>query len=135
MLFILTVGICSNIAIAEDQSDKEASIKWKKSEQKLEQKGSESRYRVEHQVKRVLIYGRSTCETCDNVKDMLKKHNIEFQYIDLTWNRKGNMILSRKAGKEDVSYVFIGNQYIGNHEDLMSLLNNGQLFRMLEGRE
>ena len=70
-------------------------------------------------MKRVLIYSKSNCEICDQVKNELKKHNIEFQHVDLTWNRKQNMILSRKAGKEDVSYVFLGNEYIGNHEDLM----------------
>lgn len=83
------------------------------------------------QVHRVLIYKDSKNEKCDEVHDHLKKHNIEYNDIDLSWNRKQRMILERKAGKKDISYVFIGNKYIGNHKELMHILKQGKLHNMI----
>lgn len=87
-----------------------------------------------NQVKRLLIYTHSSCVKCDEAKAALSKNNVEYQDVDLTWNRKQKSILSSKAGKDDVSYVFIGNKYIGNHEDLISMLKRGKLLEMLEGK-
>ena len=128
ILFISVVAICSGAAIAEEEATKDTSSELTKLEQKVKQ----GEQWLAHQVKRVLIYSHSNCDTCDHLKNELKKHNIEFQHVDLTWNHKQGMILSRKAGKEDVSYVFIGNEYVGNHKDLMNLLNQGKLREMLE---
>jgi glutaredoxin len=83
-------------------------------------------------IHRVLIYRDSKCKGCDEVHEELKKHNIESHDIDLAWNRKQRLILERKAGKSDVSYVFIGNKYIGNHNDLMTIIKHGRLFRVLQ---
>jgi glutaredoxin len=130
IFMLLTIAICSNIATASDRSSDDDTA--------LEALGSKIEQGKEwlvHQVKRVLIYSHANCEECDIIKAKLKKHNIEYQDVDLTWNRKQNGILSRKAKKEDVSYVFIGNEYIGNHKDLEKLTESGKLLHMLEGAE
>ena len=100
-----------------------------------EAKEDEGDRKATHQIKRVLIYRNSDCKDCDEAKNALKKHNVEYQDIDLSWNHKQSMILRRKAGKEDVSYVFVGNEYIGNHNDLMALMRSGHLVRKLQNEE
>ena len=131
-LLILVIGCCSTISMADNKSS-EAMQKKPKLEQELDEKGQVVEERHVHQVKRVLIYRHSSCTNCDDIKKELTKHKIEYQDVDLTWNRKQKAILKTKAGKDDASYVFIGNEYVGNHEDLKGLMNEGRLFRMLEG--
>jgi len=133
VLFILTIEFCANIAIAEVKFSEDIKEEEKKSEQALEKKDSQTAY--SHQGKRVLIYKHSDCDKCEEVKNELKKHNIEYHDIDLTWNRKQQIILQRKAGKKDSSYVFIGNEYIGNQDELINLMKHGKLLRMLQSGE
>lgn len=81
---------------------------------------------------KVIVYRDSpNCKNCDTVFDELQKNKIEYQDIDLSWNAKQHMILKRKAGKTDVSYVFINNKYIGNHEDLLFIIKQEKLNKLL----
>ena len=133
IFLLLTIEFGAYTAIADGKSSGDIKEENQESEQNLEK--ADQKIEQVHQVKRVLIYKQSNCPNCDNVKDELKKHNIEYQDIDLTWNHKQKIILQRKAGKDHSSYVFIGNEYIGNHEELMHLMKHGKLFRMLQGNE
>lgn len=121
---LLTIIFCSFFSMASDKPPDKSN--------QLEQKLSDKHPSPSAQVHRVLIYKDSDCKGCDEVHDQLKKHNIEYHDIDLAWNRKQRMILERKAGKKDISYVFIGNKYIGNHDDLMLILKQGKLHGMLQ---
>lgn len=133
IFFLLTIEFGAYIAIAEEKSSGDINEESQESAQNLEK--ADQKIEHVHQVKRVLIYKQSNCPNCDNVNSELKKHNIEYQDIDLTWNHKQKIILQRKAGKDDSSYVFIGNEYIGNQDELMNLMKQGKLFRMLQGSE
>lgn len=104
----------------------------KEEKPKESQKSKNDKTDITHHLKKILIY---TNANCDEVKNELKSHNIEFQDIDLTWNRKQKIILERKAGKNDTSYIFINNKYIGNDKDLMQLMKHGKLLRILQDEE
>lgn len=85
-----------------------------------------------NQNKRVLIYRTAGCVDCDGVENELDKRNIHYQDVDLSWNRKQKMILNRSTGKEDVSYVFIGNDYVGNHNDLKKMIAKDNLRKIFD---
>jgi len=133
ILFLLSVE--ERVANASERFGAEMKKEHTTADVILEKKDSHSHHATSHQAKRVLIYKHSECDECEDVKRDLKHHNIECQDIDLTWNRKQKMILQRKAGKDDSSYVFIGNEYIGNHDALKHLMHSGKLLRMLQGDE
>jgi len=104
----------------------------KEYQQKDDQSSMEDNTKITHPVRKILIYTNSNC---DEVKNELKNNDIDFQDIDLTWNRKQKIILERKAGKDDTAYVFIDNEYIGNDKDLMKFMKQGKLLRVLQDEE
>lgn len=133
--FLLTIVMFICITIAESEAFLMTSLEEATDDKKSKDyKNTEDHpdKKMTHQIKRVLIYRNSDCINCDEIKDALKKRDIEYQDIDLTWNRKQKMILRSKAGKDDVSYIFVGNEYIGNHEDLSALMKKGRLIKMLQ---
>lgn len=84
---------------------------------------------------KIIIYREHNCAKCDEIQKELDYNKIEHQEIDLQWNRKQKLILSRKTHKTEDSYIFIDNKYIGNHDELSSLMKNGRLFRAIQNAQ
>ena len=80
---------------------------------------------------KVEIYGTTNCNKCVNVREFLKKKNIEtIDYmIDLMPLEKDEMI--RRCGLKYYPQIFINNKHIGGEEELMMLDFEGKLQALL----
>lgn len=77
---------------------------------------------AEHNVK---VYSTKTCPYCDQEKDWLKEHKIEFENIDVTENQELANEMVQKSGQMGVPVTDIdGEIVIGfDKEKLKKLLN------------
>ncbi|MBI4447990.1 glutathione S-transferase N-terminal domain-containing protein [Candidatus Woesearchaeota archaeon] len=61
---------------------------------------------------KVVVYSTPTCTYCVMAKDFLKEHNIKFENIDVSENRKAAEEMVEKSGQMGVPVIEIGKQII-----------------------
>ena len=74
----------------------------------------------------VVIYTSSLCVFCYKAKTLLKKYNIDFNEIDIDYNKREEMVL-KANGKTSVPQIFIGSKNIGGYDDLYELEKENKL--------
>lgn len=74
---------------------------------------------------KILIYTTFTCPYCITLKEFLKEHNIEFEEIDVSENKKTQEEIIKKSGQYGVPVVDInGKIVVGfDKEKILKLLN------------
>ena len=83
------------------------------------------------QNKVVIIYTRDKCYFCDKAKKLLNNLSIKYEEVNLTNTKKREEILSA-LGKETLPQVFVGEEYLGDSETLLSFYKNGKLSEMIQ---
>ena len=71
------------------------------------------------QNKVVIIYTRDKCYFCDKAKKLLNNLSIKYEEVNLTNTKKREEILSA-LGKETFPQVFVGEEYLGDSDMLLS---------------
>ncbi len=61
---------------------------------------------------KVKIYSTPTCPFCKKAKEFLKKHNVEYEDINVAENEKARDEMIEKSGQMSVPVIEIGNEII-----------------------
>ena len=74
---------------------------------------------------KVKVYSTPTCPYCFTLKEFLKEHNIEFEDIDVSQNKKELEEMVKKSGQMGVPVVDIDGQIVVgfDREKICQLLN------------
>lgn len=73
----------------------------------------------------IKVYSTPTCAYCETLKEYFKKHNIEFEGVDVSQDKKALKEMVDKSGQMGVPVIDIdGEIIIGfNKEKITELLN------------
>ena len=83
---------------------------------------------------KIEIYTTPICTYCDRAKQLLRKHNLSFEEINVASNlEKREEMLKRSNGRQTVPQIFINNQHIGGSDDLYALDRAGKFLPMVQG--
>ena len=81
----------------------------------------------------ILIYTSTYCQVCGETKQLLEKHQISYQEIDLDQEppERAEEIRNR-TGRMSVPQIFVNNQFIGDYHDLLRLNESHGLDRLFK---
>lgn len=82
-----------------------------------------------------MIYAKSWCPYCGQVKGLFKKLQVDFQAVNLDEIHEGEEIQDELAGitgSHTVPQVFIKGEFIGGCDETMTLSRNGKLKEKLD---
>lgn len=79
----------------------------------------------------VKIYTTTYCPYCVRAKDILKKHAVPFQEIDVSDDDERRRWLVENTGQRTVPQIFFGEESIGGCNDLEAVVKAGKLQALL----
>lgn len=79
----------------------------------------------------VTVYSKMTCPFCVRAKQLLKEKGVDFQEIEVSFDRERHEEMMRLSGQRTVPQIWIGNQHVGGCDDLFHLERQGVLDDML----
>jgi glutaredoxin 3 len=79
----------------------------------------------------VKIYTTTYCPYCVRAKDILKKHAVPFQEIDVSDDDERRRWLVENTGQRTVPQIFFGDESIGGCNDLEAVVKAGKLQALL----
>ena len=62
--------------------------------------------------KKIKVYSTPDCAYCWTLKGFLKKHNIEFEEIDIFLDQEAKEEMIKKTGQKEVPVMEIGDQIV-----------------------
>jgi len=77
------------------------------------------------------IYTKSWCPYSIRAKALLNRKGVPYTEIDVTTDRERELEMIKRSGAHTVPQIFIDDQLIGGHDDLVRLKTTGQLDRLL----
>ncbi len=77
------------------------------------------------------IYTKSWCPYSTRAKALLNRKGVLYTEIDVTTDRERELEMIKRSGAHTVPQIFIDDQLIGGHDDLVGLETTGQLDRLL----
>ena len=80
----------------------------------------------------VKVYTTDFCSYCDVAKRILESKEIEYEEINIHGNSEMRDHIEELTGRRDVPQIFIGDQHIGDDDNLAELARSGELDRLLE---
>eukprot|EP00803_Ostreobium_quekettii_P006474 evm.model.scf_245.5 EVM.evm.TU.scf_245.5 scf_245:37619-42633(-) len=86
--------------------------------------------------RKVVVYSRSWCPYCGEVKALFNKLEVEFTEVALDQIVEGEDIMDALFGmtkSRTVPQVFVGGKYLGGADDTMGLFKRGELKGIFEG--
>jgi len=83
---------------------------------------------------KIEIYTTPICAYCDRAKQLLRRHNLHFEEINVASNlEKREEMLKRSNGRQTVPQIFINGKHVGGCDDLYALDKAGRLLSMITG--
>ena len=83
---------------------------------------------------KIEVYTTNVCPYCDRAKQLLRKHNLSFEEINVSSNiLKREEMLKRSNGRQTVPQIFINGNHVGGCDDLYALDKAGRLLPMVAG--
>jgi len=83
-------------------------------------------------IARVKVYTTKVCPYCVRAKSLLKKRDVPFDEIDVTFDTATRAwLVLATSGRKTVPQIFIDDQPIGGSDDLHALNASGELERLL----
>lgn len=81
---------------------------------------------------KVTIYTTPYCPYCHSAKALLKRKNVEFSEIDVSFDPELRQRMMVKAqGRRTVPQIFIGETHVGGSDELHALERQGKLDPLL----
>ncbi len=77
------------------------------------------------------IYTKSWCPYSVRAKALLNRKGVRYAEIDVTSDRQRELEMIERSGARTVPQIFIDDQSIGGHDDLVALDAKGQFDRLL----
>ena len=92
---------------------------------------------IEHLIKdnQVVIFSKSYCPYCRQVKDLLTNEGIDFVAVELDLHESGQIlqrVLFQSTGQRTVPSVFVNGKHIGGASDTLAKWESGELPAMLK---
>ena len=75
----------------------------------------------------VTVFSTKTCGWCRRAEELLSRHAIPFETIDVTSDREARAELIERANWRTVPVIFVEGRPIGGYRELAHLLNAGGL--------
>ncbi len=83
---------------------------------------------------KIEIYTTPICTYCDRAKQLLRRHNLHFEEINVASNlEKREEMLKRSNGRQTVPQIFINGKHVGGCDDLYALDRAGKFLPMVQG--
>jgi glutaredoxin 3 len=83
---------------------------------------------------KVTIYTTPFCPYCHSAKALLKRKNVDFSEIDVSFDpQERQRMVTRAQGRRTVPQIFIGETHVGGSDELHSLERQGKLDPLLAG--
>lgn len=83
---------------------------------------------------KVTIYTTPFCPYCHSAKALLRRKNVEFSEIDVSYDAQERQRMMAKAnGRRTVPQIFIGETHVGGSDELHALDRQGRLDPLLAG--
>ena len=97
-----------------------------------EAKTCEAVHIIEHLIKdnQVVIFSKSYCPYCRQVKDLLTNEGIDFVAVELDLHESGQIlqrVLFQSTGQRTVPSVFVNGKHIGGASDTLAKWESGEL--------
>jgi len=67
---------------------------------------------MEKSNKKVKVYSTPDCAYCWTLKGFLKKHNIEFEEVDIFLDQEAKEEMIKKTGQKEVPVMEVGDQIV-----------------------
>ena len=67
---------------------------------------------MEKSNKKIKVYSTPDCAYCWTLKGFLKKHNIEFEEIDIFLDQEAKEEMIKKTGQKEVPVMEVGDQIV-----------------------
>ncbi len=80
---------------------------------------------------KVVIYTTNYCPFCTRAKALLSSKGVNFQEVDVTYDRNLREQAQRLSGRRTVPQVFINERAVGGYDDIRQLDMEGELDRLL----
>jgi glutaredoxin 3 len=81
----------------------------------------------------VTVYSTATCGWCRRAEELLERHRIPFDTVDVTDNRQARADLIERANWRTVPVIFVEGRPIGGYRELATLLSSGGLAHLATG--
>ena len=81
----------------------------------------------------VTVFSTTTCGWCRRAEELLSRHGIPFETVDVTSNREARAALAERANWRTVPVIFVEGRPIGGYRELADLVNTGALKHLVKG--
>ena len=75
----------------------------------------------------VTVFSTTSCGWCRRAAELLSRHGIPFETIDVTGDHRARAALVARANWRTVPVIFVEGKPIGGYQELAALLNAGGL--------
>ena len=83
---------------------------------------------------KVTIYTTPFCPYCHSAKALLKRKNVDFSEIDVSFDpQERQHMVTRAQGRRTVPQIFVGDTHVGGSDELHALERQGKLDPLLAG--
>jgi glutaredoxin 3 len=79
----------------------------------------------------VTVYSTTTCGWCRRAEELLHRHRIPFDTVDVTRDREAREMLIERANWRTVPVIFVEGRPIGGYRELADLLSRGGLAHLV----
>lgn len=86
---------------------------------------------IDSKEEKVIVYTSGYCPFTSKVNKLLKEKGIEFQQVNLDDNAEMRSMIADKTGQKTFPQVFMGEDHIGNCDELYQLEKDGKLNSIL----
>lgn len=81
---------------------------------------------------KVTIYTTAFCPYCHSAKALLRRKNVEFSEVDVSYDPdERQRMMARAQGRRTVPQIFIGETHVGGSDELHALDRQGKLDPLL----
>lgn len=84
---------------------------------------------------KVEIYTKNWCPYSTRAKSHLDFKSLFYEEIDVTTDTVREMEMVKRSGRHTVPQIFINDQHLGGHDDLLAAEASGRLDYLLNDRE
>ncbi len=84
---------------------------------------------------KVEIYTKNWCPYSTRAKSHLDFKGVFYEEIDVTTDTVREMEMVKRSGRHSVPQIFINDQHLGGHDDLLAAEASGRLDYLLNDRE
>ncbi|MFG0605306.1 glutaredoxin 3 [Vibrio mimicus] len=80
---------------------------------------------------KIEIYTKSYCPYCKAAKQTLTSMGLSYREIEVSTNQALFNEMVNRSQRKTVPQIFVGDDHIGGHDDLMAAIKSGQFTQVL----